>query len=68
MVKTKGGRTPLMALSHLTPMTFSRNGLVNSNGNFDRRYARGLGRTTRQQSADFFRSYGVRRFRSNSWF
>ena len=57
-----------MALSHRKPMTFSRNGLLNSKGNFDRRYAQGLGRTTRQLSGDLLRSYGVRSFRSNSWF
>ncbi|MDA9701545.1 hypothetical protein N9V02_06805 [Prochlorococcus sp. AH-736-L23] len=41
-------------------MTFPRRGRVNSNGNFDRRYARGLGRTPRQQRADLFRSYAPR--------
>ena len=37
-------------------MTYPRRGRVNSNGNFDRRYARGLGRTSRQRRADFYRS------------
>ncbi len=57
-----------MAIGHLKQMTFSRNGLVNSNGNFDRRYAKGLGRTIRQQSADLRRSFGIRGFSNKSWF
>lgn len=41
-------------------MTFSRTGLRNSNGNFDRRFARGLGRTSRQQRSDLLRSGDMR--------
>ena len=37
-------------------MTFPRRGRVNTNGKFDLRYARGLGRTPRQRRADFYRS------------
>ena len=36
-------------------MTFPSLGRWNSNGNFDRRYATGLGRTSRQHSADIMR-------------
>ena len=37
-------------------MKFPVNGRINSWGNFDRRYATGLGRTPRQRSADFLRT------------
>ena len=36
-------------------MFFPRTGKVNSYGNFDRRYARGLGRTPRQRRSSLYR-------------
>ena len=36
-------------------MTFSRSGRINAYGNFDRRYARGSGRTPRQRSGSLYR-------------
>tara|TARA_Y100000994_G_scaffold74941_1_gene61707 strand:+ start:398 stop:523 length:126 start_codon:yes stop_codon:yes gene_type:complete len=36
-------------------MTYSRRGRANSYGNFDRRYARGLGRTPRQIGGSLYR-------------
>ena len=36
-------------------MTFSRSGRINEYGNFDRRYARGSGRTPRQRSGSLYR-------------
>jgi len=57
---------PLFSIANLI-MRFPSSGRINSNGNFDRRYATGWGRTSRQQSADFMRSLSPRRFRSNFW-
>ena len=37
-------------------MKFPLIGRTNSSGNFDRRYATGLGRTSRQQRADFLKT------------
>ena len=41
--------------AYLLFMTYSRRGRANSYGNFDRRYARGLGRTPRQIGGSLYR-------------
>ena len=45
----------IVILVYLLFMTYSRRGRANSYGNFDRRYARGLGRTPRQISGSLYR-------------
>ena len=45
----------IVNLVYLLFMTYSRRGRANSYGNFDRRYARGLGRTPRQIGGSLYR-------------
>ena len=45
----------IVILAYFLFMTYSRRGRANSYGNFDRRYARGLGRTPRQIRGSLYR-------------
>ena len=42
-------------------MKFPIIGRINSNGNFDRRYATGIGRTYRQRNADILKTFYPKR-------